>query len=78
MNRIYCVDCDQFLVKLKNGFEVPLGHDGEYFVRGDSYQCPACLRIVYGDFGEPYYKPNKALGKIDSVMRKAGRRLVEK
>lgn len=66
------------MAKMKIGFEVPLSPDGEYFVRGDSFQCPACLRIVYGAFGEPYYKPNKALGEIDSVMRKAGRKLVQK
>jgi len=59
MNRIYCVECREFMAKEKTGFTISLS--GFYMhVRGDLYRCPRCKKEVYGDFGEPFeVKPKK-------------------
>ena len=53
MNRIYCRDCKQFMIKERQGFTVGLGETG-VSVRGDEYKCRTCGKVIYGDFGEPF------------------------
>ena len=61
MNRVYCVECREFMVKEKTGFTVSLSGSVMH-VRGDLYRCPRCKKEVYGDFGEPFeVQPKKGV-----------------